>query len=160
MLFSWYNKNIGGYMKKGMIIYSQTGNTLLVGEKLNKELNAKIEQIEVEKIGKPDSNIINAPQVDQYDTIFFGAPVQAFSLCSPMNKYLKQLPSLEGKKAVCFVTQGFSKPWLGGNHAIKQMKKVIETKGGEVIDSGVVNWSSKEREDQIDRLIKKCIRYR
>jgi flavodoxin len=143
-------------MKTGMIIYSQTGNTLHVAKRIKEKMKGMdIEQITVEGINTPDIKLVNIPKVEEYDSIIFGAPVQAFSLCLPMKKYFDQLPSLKDKNVICFVTEGFSKPWLGGNRAIKHMRNVIETKGGKIIDTGIINWGNKEKENQIVDFINK-----
>ena len=42
---------------------------------------------------------------------------------------------------------------MGGNRSIKQMKKAIISKKGTVDETGVVNWSSKKREDLITDII-------
>ena len=88
-------------------------------------------------------------EVDTYDALIFGAPVQAFALSPVMKRYLTQITSLENKKVACLVTQYFRYPWSGGNRAIRQMKKICESKGGEVCGSGIVNWSNLNRDQQI-----------
>ena len=67
--------------------------------------------------------------------------------------YLDQLSSLQGKKISCFVTQQLPFAFMGGNRSIKQMKKAVIAKNGTVHATGVVNWSSKTREDLITDLI-------
>lgn len=44
---------------------------------------------------------------------------------------------------------------MGGNNANKQMKKVCETKEITVSDTGVVNWSSKQRESKINDVLER-----
>jgi hypothetical protein len=48
------------------------------------------------------------------------------------------------------LTQHFKKAWLGGNHALKQMKLAIETKGGVCLNQGIVHWSAKDKDAQIE----------
>ena len=86
-------------MNVGIIIYSQTGNTLSVAQRMKEALiaaghTAQIEQITIAQAnGKETSSapLVNIPDVQGYDAVIFGTPVQAFSLCQPMTKYLKQL---------------------------------------------------------------------
>jgi hypothetical protein len=66
-----------------------------------------------------------------------------------MRAYLEQLPDLSSKKVSCFVTQSFSKAWLGGNRSVKQFVNALSKKGASVTNTGVVNWNSKIREQQI-----------
>ena len=44
-------------------------------------------------------------------------------------------------------------PWMGGNAAVRQMKKLCEEKGGEVVSSAVVSWSEKRRERDLAQLL-------
>ncbi len=89
-----------------------------------------------------------------YEAVIFAGPVWAFSLCSVMKLYLSKLSALRGQKVGLFVTQAFKKPWLGGNKAIRQMTKVCADKGGAIVKTGIVNWNSPQREEQIAALIK------
>jgi len=93
------------------------------------------------------------PDIGQYDALVFGSPVQAFSLSSPMSCYLSQVESLQDKKVALLVTQQFPFPWLGGNRAIGQMKKICESKGATVFGSGIVNWSKSNREQKIVEVV-------
>ncbi len=148
-------------MKIGLIVYSQTGNTLQVANKLMEALTAAGQDVHLEQItavlndpktpGKPVITL--APDPNPYDKLCFAAPVQAFSLCAVMKTYLAQMPTLDGKHVACFVTQNFSRPWLGGNHAIRQMTAAITQKGGTVGPTGIINWSNPLKDEQIERLI-------
>ncbi len=92
--------------------------------------------------------------MNAYDALIFGAPVQAFSLSKAMNDYMQQITSLQSKKVACFVTKGAPFKWTGGTRAIGQMKNICQTKGGNVIGTGIVIWR-KDREKQINDLINK-----
>lgn len=142
-------------MKIGIVVYSQTGNTFEVAQKLEEALSkkgnsVKIERIEVSNEKERDINKIqikSAPDLSKYDALIFGSPVHAFSLSPAMNAYMSQLSSLEDKKIACFVTKGLPFASTGGNKAIGQMKKICESKNGKVSGTGVVVW--KDREKQI-----------
>lgn len=144
-------------MKIGVIIHSHTGNTLSVGERLKETLLAKGHTVQLERVtavnedpnAKEAVRLKDIPDVSGYDAVILGAPVRAFSLSPVMKVYLSQLPELSGKKVSCFVTEHFPKPWMGGNHSVNLMIRAIEKKGGKVMDKGIVNWSSKAREEQI-----------
>ena len=148
-------------MKIGLIIYSQTGNTLSVARKIEEKLiaanqSAILERIQIEGVARPgDKNIKfeNTPDTTQYDAIIFGSPVHAFSLSTPMSAYLSQVKSLQGKKVALLVTQHLPFPWLGGNRAVRQMKKLCESKGAEVSGSGIVNWHKASRQQLIDEVV-------
>ena len=153
-------------MKIGIIVYSQTGNTLSVATKLAESLSAAghsatLEQVKVvggRKPGTKGFKLETLPNVEPYDVLVFGAAVEAFALSPVMRRYLGQVASLQNKKVACLVTQAFPYPWLGGNRAVRQMRRLCESKGATVCGSGVVNWMRSRREERIagvaDRLSK------
>lgn len=152
-------------MKIGIIIHSMTGNTNSVGQKLkDKFLLAKhivsVEKVEAENDEQAEIakiKFISSPDISSFDAIVFGAPVRAFSLSPVMSAYLNRLGTLEGKKTACFVTQQFPFPWMGGNRAIKQMSALIDAKGGKPMGSGIINWSSKERDRRIEDVVRSLV---
>jgi flavodoxin len=150
-------------MKIGIIVYSHTGNTLSVAWKIEQAIRAAGHEVRTEKvepvIDNPNSDtpaeLKSSPDVDQYDAVVFASPVHAFSLSRIMKHYLLQLPDLTGKKVHCFVTQQLKKPWMGGNRAVRQISDVCRKKGAQVISGGVVNWSGKNRESQIEDIVRR-----
>ena len=146
-------------MKIGIIVYSKTGHTFSVAEKIQEKLNAAnhqavVEQITISGEASPGKfEIIGTPAVDGYDALVFGAPVQAFSLNPVMDAYLKQLPSLAGKKAAFFVTKQLPMAWTGGNRAVATMKKACKAKGAEALGSGMAFWKDTKREESV----KQCV---
>jgi len=148
-------------MNIGIIVHSFTSNTLSVAEKLKEKFLAEGHLVTLEQVTAVNEDpaaaakveLLAIPDITGYDMLIFGAPVRAFSLSPVMLLYLNQLPSLQGKKISCFVTQQLSFAWLGGNRSIKQMKKAVIAKNGTVYETGVVNWSSKTRENLITDLI-------
>jgi flavodoxin len=150
-------------MNIAIILYSETGNTYSVSQKLKEKLvkaghSVNIERLKVigkVKPGIKDIKFETLPDTDSYDALVFGSPVQAFSLSSAMTSYLSQLKSLQDKKVAFLVTQFFPFPWLGGNRAIGQMKKICESKGATAYGTAVVNWSKPNRERQITEMVEK-----
>ncbi|SEW18430.1 flavodoxin family protein [[Clostridium] fimetarium] len=150
-------------MNIGIIVHSHTGNTLSVAEKIKEKFIAEGHLVTLEQViavnedpgAAANVELKTIPDITGYDMIIFGAPVRAFSLSPVMLLYLNQLSSLQGKKISCFVTQQLPFTWLGGNRSIKQMKKAVIAKKGTVNETGVVNWSSKNREDLITDFINK-----
>lgn len=148
-------------MNIGIIIYSLTGNTFSVAEKLQAALTAQGHTVELKRVTvvneTPNSRnniaLENTPSITAYDAVIFGAPVHGYSLSPVMSLYLKQLQALTGKEVAGFVTEHFPKPWMGGNHAIKQMVRLITQKGGMIMDTGVVNWTNRVREEQIKDIV-------
>lgn len=139
-------------MKIGIVVYSQTGNTLSVATKLEKKLLSKKYNVFIEQITKEGSSQ-NRSKINQNDIIIFGAPVHGFNLALEMKTYLEQLPTLEGKKVHCFITHQLPKAWMGGNHSLKQMETLCKNKGAVLIKDGIINWSSKNLNDEIENLV-------
>ena len=139
-----------------MIVYSQTGNTRSVAQKLQEKLSAAGHTVTMERIevvgevapGQP-VQFSATPDPLPYDALVFGSPVQAFSLCQAMVEYLRQVAPLQGKTVACLVTEAFPFPWLGGNRAVRQMTRLCKAAGADVCGSGIVNWMKKAREQQI-----------
>jgi len=141
-------------MNIGIIVYSQTGNTLSVAEKLKEKLAAAGHTASLEKVtvaggrkpGDKSFQLEAQPDPGSYDAVVFGSAVEAFSLSPVLSAYLKKVGSLQGKKVACLVTQAFPYPWMGGNRAIRQMRKLCQSKGAAVSGSGIVNWAKWRRE--------------
>ncbi len=150
-------------MNIGIIVYSNTGNTLSVAEKLHQALRAnghtasiaRVEPVHNDPRASGPVELKSAPDVGVYDVVIFASPVQGFSLAPVMKLYLSQVSSLAGKKVFCFVTQHLKQPWLGGNHAVRQIKSACKGKGADITVSGIVNWSGDRREQQIDDIVGK-----
>jgi len=144
-------------MNVGIIIYSQTGNTLSVAERLRDKLvsaghQAHIAPIELQgesAAGPPAVELASVPDPGAYDVVVLASYVEAFSLCRAMQQALSEMGSLQGKRVMGLVTQAFPYRWMGGNRALKQMAKAARAKGGEIEASAVVNWMNKKREQQI-----------
>ena len=150
-------------MNIGIILYSETGNTYSVSQKLKEKLIKAGHSVNIERLkvigkvhpGKKDIQFASLPNIEPYDALVFGSPVQAFSLSSAMTAYLSQIKSLQDEKVAFLVTQFFPFPWLGGNRAIGQMKKICESKGATICGTAVINWSKPSREKQITDMVEK-----
>ncbi len=107
-------------MNIGIMVFSKTGNTLSVAEKLRETLlekghNAVLEQVKASNDLEmyPKKVVLsNSPSTQGYDMLVFAAPVNGFSLAAVMQAYLQGIPSLDGKLLAGFVTQAF--PFLPG----------------------------------------------
>ena len=141
-------------MNIGIIVYSQTGNTYSVAQKLKEQLAARGHKVTTEQVaisgeaspGKRNFQFTAVPSVEAYDALVFGSPVQAFSLSVVMEEYLDQLSSLEGKKVAFLVTKHLPFHWTGANRALRQMQEICQGKGGEVLGSGIVIWFGSRKE--------------
>ena len=150
-------------MNIGIILWSQTGNTYSVAEKIKERLTSAGHSVNIDRLrivgefkpGQKDIQFETLPDIKKYDGIVFGAPVQAFSLAQVMKKYLSQIQSLKDKKVALYVTKQLRFNWTGGNQAINKMKKTCRKKDGTICGSGIVVWSSPNRQQMIDDVAEK-----
>ena len=150
-------------MKIGIIVYSQTGHTLGVSEKLKTALDKAGHQAAVDKVeisGEPHRGasaftVSKAPDASLYDAVIFASPVQAFSLAVPMKKYMQELPDLTGKKTLCFVTKQLPFKWTGGRHALSEMSSFCTAAGAKPVGTDLVIWSSSQLEADIDAAVQR-----
>jgi NAD(P)H dehydrogenase (quinone) len=160
------NQERSRFMNIGIIIYSETGNTLSVAEKMKTTLDAaghtaEIRRITIEKTGDSGTpvKLIDIPAIDGFDALIFGAPVQAFSLCRAMTLYLKQIPDIQGRPVACYITQGLPKKWMGGNRAYKTIRRLCMQRGAEPVQIGHIHWRSKERGEQIAGAVSGAVKF-
>lgn len=150
-------------MKIGIIVYSQTGNTLSVAEKLKERLTQRGDSAEILRVvaegddyqSKTPFRLVEMPDPLGFDAVVFASPVQAFSLAQVMVLYFRQMPAPDADKVLFFTTQHLKKPWLGANHAIRQARALLLEKGTLLAASGSVQWTSEKREEQIIALVDK-----
>lgn len=153
-------------MKVGIFVHSHTGHTLSVAEQLRDKLKvgghlATI--VKLEPLGGEDTNQIDLskinfdpkPDLSGYDELILCAPVRAFSISPVLSAYLNKVASLQKQKVDLFVTQELPYSWMGGKHAISQMKKLCEEKGASVGKIGIINWKNKKREAMISDVIER-----
>ena len=149
-------------MKIGIVVYSQTGNTLSVAQKLydrNTTCGNQVSMLKVTAFNEQEGELSkirlkDIPAVENFDALIFCSPVHGFSLAPVMMAYLLQLPTLSDKKVACFVTQGLPKAWMGGNRSLKQMLDICSKKGAKIVNQGIVNWPKPEmRAEMIQGLI-------
>ncbi len=154
-------------MKIGIIIFSHTGNTNILAQKLQETLSSKGYTVSLENVTQkgtktPDNRNVQlefSPDTDKYDMVIFGSPVWGFSLSSVMSAYLKQVTSLNNKNTICFVTKALSSTWTGGNRAVKQMKKIVTAKGANVIGTEIVFQRNIKKENELNITIEKLSNY-
>ncbi len=147
-------------MNAKIVYYSYSGNTKGVAERLFKQLKQDNIECEIAAIHADEEDpklkphhLIDSPDVSQSDVIILASPVRGFSVCPIMKMYLQQLPSLKDKKVIHFVTHHFPMAWLGGTQTNKSVKQLLEGKFAKDVQTYVIDWSNKKREDQIQSMI-------
>ncbi len=145
-------------MKVTIIVYSETKNTFSVAEKLKLKMKEKGDIIEFIELKvhdfKRNKKLISVPEISECDLLIFASPVQAFSLSLPMAEFMKEMTISQEQKVYLLITQYFKRRWLGGNHTLKQMKKLLLKFNVKVEKEYDVHWSSKNREFQIENAVK------
>ena len=144
-------------MNIGIIVYSRTGHTFSVANKLQQTLSTAGHTVNLERVetagpvsmGATNVALKTKPGVDAYDALVFGCPVRGGEPAPSMASYLEQLGSLEGKKVACLVTGFFPVAGWGRDQTIDQMKQICKSKGATVCGSGSVGWFSFSRKRQI-----------
>ncbi len=140
-------------MAKAAIYFSKTGNTESIVKSMT-DFSALKVLAENDDPNIMDPIIIESPKVEDYDWIVFASPVHGFQLAKVMKKYLESLVDLSTKTIDIFVTHHFPFAWMGGKSTLKQMKKIIESKNGQVRYMTSINWTSKKRPTDIVKMLK------
>ncbi len=140
-------------MNKAIVYYSKTGNTDMVAKRF-KGFDLLRITAESDDPNMKHPKLTNIPTIDTYDYIVFASPVHGFQLSKVMQTYLNQVQHLEGKLIDIYITHFFPFAWMGGDQTLKQMKKLIQSSGGEVRFKTSINWSRRNREATIDEMIK------
>ena len=147
-------------MNIGIIVYSRTGHTLSVAQTLKEGMSVAGHEVmldQVETAGPVSLSATRAelktkPDVDEFEAVVFGSPVQGGVPAAPVMSYLEQVASLEGKQVACFVTGVLPAGW-GRNQALAKMKEICESKGATVCGSESVGWLSFGRRRKISKLV-------
>jgi NAD(P)H dehydrogenase (quinone) len=147
-------------MKIAVVIYSYTGNSFSIGQKIVRYLQSQNHEARLIRVNvmndqpsKPDVQLGDIESVTPFDKVIFGSPVRAFSLAPAMVKYLEQIESLSGKSVSCFVTKQLPFSWTGGTSALNKMVALCKKKGAEIEKTAIINWSNKQRDRLIDDFV-------
>lgn len=133
------------------IVYSKTGHTLSLANKLKDKLDYIGHNTTLAKLGDSE------PDISKYNGLVIATPVHGASPAEVVKDYLGKLPSLEDKKVVCLATSLFPAA-LGRNQTLKYLKEKCEEKGSKVCDVGGISSLSfgkkKKTEELVERLSK------
>lgn len=134
-------------MNIGIIVHSQTGNTLKFGQKIAAKLQEaghKVEVVELKTSGKIQpggKNIIitNIPDCSRFDTLLIGGPVWGGAPTPVVITCINSLKGIKGKKVLPFVTHSFPFPSMGGKQAVSKMKKALCDMGASVLPEAIIS---------------------
>ncbi len=147
-------------MNIGIIVHSQTGNTLSVAEIVSQKLQNRGHSVTIESIVPSDEREIDPtkiqldriPDLIPYEGVILACPVRGFNVSGAMLAYLNAIPSLENKKTALFVTHLFPFAWMGGIPTINRMKSICQEKKGNIVGTGIINWKGSNRERNIEQM--------
>jgi flavodoxin len=141
-------------LKKAVVFYSKTGNTDSVARQFK-----DFDLLEIVPVSdNPEQKHVEfkeCPDISGYEHLVFAGPVHGFSLCKVMKAYIDQLGDLSNLLIDTFITHHFRFAWLGGLQALKQMRKHLEAKQGQVRYETSINWKSHKREVDTQEMIEK-----
>jgi flavodoxin len=146
------------YMKIGIFIHSQSGNTSALGMSVVNKLREKGHDVDIEllrstKRARPFMKHVElhkTPEIDSYDVIVLGGPVWFRSPSPLLLSFIDEIPHLKGKKALCFVTTLFPDSISGAKGVLKKINAKFDTLCADVLNgesycSGL--WPDKKRMD-------------
>jgi len=141
-------------MNIGIIVYSETGNTLALCEQARDILTGYGQTVTLAKITcndiKLDRTLRDAPAADRYDLVILGTPVQGFSLPVPVQDYLARATFAQGVKLGVLVTQYFKADWLGGTRTVRQAVAALARFEPVFYGAGIVHVRSRKRDEQVN----------
>ena len=148
-------------MKIGIFVHSQSGNTAKLGLAVTHALREKGHEVSIEllrPLGKVHPRVRhvefrNMPEPEEYDIVIFGGPIWAFSPSPVLVSLLKQLPTLKGKKALCFSTSGFPTAFSGAKRAISRLNELCEGLGATVLPSVALFWGFYCGKKRLDKTV-------
>lgn len=151
-------------MKIGMLVYSETGNTLAAAGEVADALVRAGHTVSVEalcdqvppgspRLSSPGTAVaLRKPDLSGYDAYVFASCVQAFSLPPSMAAWLAGLPGmagpdgkpgLGGRPVACFVTKRLPWGWTGGTRALSMMESAVKAAGGRPGAAGFIPMGSR-----------------
>lgn len=147
-------------MKIQCIVFSHTGHTKSVAEKARDKLlesGHDVTLVLIEPAGKLDLKaemveITHVPDLMSCDVAIIGSPVHGGRISAPIRAFLAHSDSFEGKKIILLVTHFFRKGW-GALQTLRELRKLCEEKGGEVVGEMSIKWFSMGRRREIAKSI-------
>lgn len=142
-------------MKIGMLVYSETGNTLAAAGEVADALVRAGHTVSVEalcdqvppgspRLSSPGTAVaLRTPDLSGYDAYVFASCVQAFSLPPSMAAWLAGLSGLGGRPVACFVTKRLPWGWTGGTRALSMMESAVKAAGGRPGAAGFIPMGSR-----------------
>ena len=152
-------------MNIGIFVHSQSGHSSAMGMAITKKLREKGHEVDIELM-KPIGRLRprmkhvefreDVPNFSQYDAVIFGGPIWAFTASPVVSAFIKEIPTLKGKKALYFSTSGFPTPLSGAKGGHKKLAVLLEEIGATVLEGESFFWgfipSKKRMEAAAERI--------
>jgi NAD(P)H dehydrogenase (quinone) len=136
-------------MHIGIFVHSQSGHTSTMGMAVTSRLREKGHEVDIELI-KPAGRVHprmkhvefrdDVPDMSPYDAVLFGGPVWAFTASPVVGSFIKEIPTLKGKKVLCFSTSGFPTAISGAKGGLKKLGLLLEEAGAAVLEGEPLFW--------------------
>ncbi|HOY84997.1 MAG: hypothetical protein LHW45_00455 [Candidatus Cloacimonetes bacterium] len=150
-------------MKVSMVICSQSGNTLKLGEMISAKLMEAGHQVNLTQLvsdppldqSKPmaagNIRITNLPDVSSADIVLIGGPVWAFRPYPLLLKAMADLaPQLRGRQVLPFVTHSFPWAWLTGNSSVNTLRRLAGNAGAQALPGLALPSAAKRKMDKYE----------
>ncbi|MFP4014377.1 MAG: flavodoxin family protein [Chitinispirillaceae bacterium] len=151
-------------MKIGIVVHTSSGHTLAFARAIESKLKShghEVEIIGLRTIGavspgaRSKFEVKNPPEVNEFEVVLVGGPVWAFKASPVVMKYLSQVGSLKGKKALPFVTMGLPFRFTGGERALRMMGEELEMSGADVLPGVMLHYMFKADQKKMDEAVER-----
>jgi flavorubredoxin len=136
-------------MNIGIFIHSQSGHCSAMGMAITHLLREKGNDVDIQLIqpvGKVRPRMKNVtlrtdmPDITPYDALILGGPIWAFTASPVVLAFIKEIPSLKGKKTICFTTSGFPTSISGAKGGLKKLSAELEELGATALEGEAFFW--------------------
>jgi len=137
-------------MNIAIIYHTMTGNTKILAKRLESKLTREgheVAMFELETnvpvkggtIRQPmNFEIVNLPDISDYDALCVGGPVWAFGPSTVIYKAIQLMPNFNGKKVLPFTTMGFPFAGMGGKNAINKISILLLGKAAKILPGIII----------------------
>ena len=136
-------------MHVGIFIHSQSGHSSDMGMAITRKLREKGHEVDI-LLMKPAGRVRprkkhvefreDVPDMSPYDAVVFGGPIWGFTASPVVSAFIKEIPSLKGKKALCFSTSGAPTAISGAKGGMKKLNGLLEEIEATVIEGEAIFW--------------------
>jgi len=151
-------------MNIGIFIHSQSGHCSALGMAITQKLRSQGNEVDIQliqPIGRVHPRMKHVelreevPNLSNYDVLVWGGPIWAFTASPVICSFIKDIPTLKGKKALCFTTSGFPEPLSGAKGAHKKLSGLLEELGATVLEGEAMFWGLSAGKKKIDTVVER-----